>query len=204
MTGTRKAFLAVAALSLLLSSCGLFEELYGKPTDAVAGAATVDISVDVPFPIALGDAFADVPAETPSGTEVGLPELYIPQDLEQQLPSDVPTDRIDRIELRGVSRMCTSNTLTVNIQEMELRIGGPNDSFETATVAATLPALPAGQGLGTASGTVDPSTRAEVGSRLASLRFGLGVAPVAVLGDDAPAGQADCTLTLDLRIVPRL
>ncbi|TVR02653.1 MAG: hypothetical protein EA398_07035 [Deltaproteobacteria bacterium] len=194
--------LLLVLLFPLLGGCGLFEELYGKPEDAVANVIPpITIPVEVPMPIMLGGA--DLPAGIPAGTRQELPPVYIDQDLRSELPDDIPADRVDRIELTAVARACATNTLTVDIEPMEIRVGSAGSSFDGALLAASLPALAAGAA-GAVDGTIDDENRAEVGSSLASLNFGIGFQVAFVTGAEPPAGQADCVLELSLRIFPRI
>ena len=221
MRPTTLLIAASLALAPFASGCDFIEEFWGSPDELSTVRIPVTFTLPERLPIAMPDAVtvAAMPVDangnrflatcttaSPDPLDPCLPPVYVGDmnlaelDETGQLASAEGT--IDSIEISGVTLNVLENTMNVEMQPIEIRIGGPVADYFTALAAANTPIVPAGT-TGPVEGSAVEANRAAVGQELGDFEFGMGMGTTLLIpGDVEPnGGTAQAEVVLSLVIV---
>lgn len=196
MNAARLLSLLLIAPTPLMASCDLLSD----PKELLT--FNVDTTIEVPgaLPIIYPSTqqIADLPVNANGEREFQLPAVYFPVPL----PSEVSNGLIERVEINTVTLTIANNTLDVPIEPIELRVGGPGTTYESADTAAISVTLPPGFN-GASEAEIAEQNRTRIGTIIAGADFSMGMTTSFVIPAGAPpaGGSADARFTLGLRFV---
>jgi hypothetical protein len=208
----RPSFVPGAAIVLSLlgsfTGCGWLDEAEDATTLRFPIEFDIPTAVTIPYPSSA--EISALPVVSGAERRVLLPAIYpIPVDIEALDPTGKVAeyrDRIKGIEISAITANVTSNTFPVAVQPIEIRVGEPSDSFENATIAATLPEVAAGATPSAQNAVIDASKRESVGNVLQSLTFRMGARTSILVPEGSPpeGGSVSMKLRVKLDIVASL
>lgn len=110
-------------------------------------------------------------------------------------------DRINSIEIEQINSIITENTLPVDVQPIQVRIGNQEQTFEESLVAGNT--LLYAQGTtGTQAATMNEANQAAIGESIGTLQFasGLGTSLLIPDGSVGETGRTDVEIQLVLSV----
>lgn len=194
--------LVLLSLLLPLSSCGLFEELYGNPISEVTSMAIIPLDVPLPQPVTIAFPslnFDDLPLDPETG-RVRFSPVYQHIDLAakvEQALSRVGAS-LKSVKLIGIKIDIEDNQLTRDADPLVIQIGSANQSQDEAPDVGQTPLFTPDM-RGDHEGEVFDSAE----EALTSLDFHVGLATT-IDPNNPPGGVIRFNLTLRVEIRPEL
>ena len=215
-------FLSILIAVFSFSGCDFTEEFWGSADELSTLRIPIIFTLPERLPIMMPDetTIAGIPADangdrflptcsSASPSEICLPPIYVgDMNLTQFDTSGRLSDAegfIRAIEISSVTLNVLSNTMNVEMQPIEIRIGDQTGDFYSALTAANTPIIPVGT-VGELEGSIVEANRTAIGENLGDFDFGMGMGSTVFIpnGVIPNGGNAEAEVILSLVVVMEL